>query len=290
MAMHKQALQPSIGWLPYAFLLLFSAIILIPFVYLVCSAVKTQAAFFSSHFLPRGEGFLGVAWHELTLEHFRVLFTDPSLGFARAVINSVFYASVSSVLATLCAAMGGYALAKFSFRANRLLTGLVLASLIVPAPLLLAPGYQLIYHLGLLNSFAGLILPGIAPAFGVFLFRQAMLHTVPLDLIEAARIDGCGEMRLFFSMILPLVRPMVGAFLLITFMGAWNNFIHPQIILQTPEKFPLAVAIAQLKGLYGTDYGLLMAGTMVSIAPVMCLFLFLQKDFISGLTSGAVKG
>jgi multiple sugar transport system permease protein len=103
-------------------------------------------------------------------------------------------------------------------------------------------------------------------------------------------MDGCGEIRLFFVMILPLIRPMVGAFLLVTFMGAWNNFIQPQIILQTPEKFPLAVVIAQLKGLYSTDYGLLMAGTVASIAPVMCLFLLLQRDFIAGLTSGAVKG
>jgi ABC-type glycerol-3-phosphate transport system permease component len=263
---------------------------LIPFLYLLCSALKTKATFFSSPFLPPGDGFLGIDWHGLTLEHFYVLFTDPSLGFGRAVVNSVFYASVSSVLTTLCAAMGGYALAKFAFRANRLLTGLVLASLIIPGPLLLAPSYQLIYRFRLLDSFTGLILPGIAPAFGVFLFRQALLHTVPLDLIEAARMDGCGEIRCFFTIILPLVRPMLGAFLLITFMGAWNNFIQPQIILQTPEKFPLAVAIAQLKGLYSADYGLLMAGTVVSIAPVMGLFLLLQKDFIAGLTSGAVKG
>lgn len=276
--------------LTYVLLLLSATITLLPFLYLVCSAVKSKDVFFTSHFLPQGDGFLGIDWHGLTLEHFVVLFTDPSLGFGRAIVNSVFYASVFSILATLCAAMGGYTLAKFSFRANRLLTTLVLGALVVPAPLLLAPGYQLIYRLGMLDSFVGLILPGIAPAFGVFLFRQSMLNTVPLDLIEAARIDGCGEFRLFFTMIVPLVRPMIGAFLLITFMGAWNNFIHPQIVLQTPEKFPLAVAIAQLKGLYGTDYGLLMAGTLTSIAPVMGLFLLLQRDFIAGLTSGAVKG
>lgn len=290
MADANMAWRHMVHRLTYALLILCAAITVLPFVYLVCSAVKIKEAFFSSHFLPRGDGWLGIDWGGLTLEHFAVLFTDPSLGFARAVVNSVFYASVFSVLATLCAAMGGYALAKFAFRGNKTFTSLVLASLIIPAPLLLAPGYQLIYHLGMLDSFVGLILPGIAPAFGVFLFRQSMLNTVPLDLIEAARMDGCGELRLFFTMIVPLVRPMLGAFLLITFLGAWNNFIHPQIILQTPEKFPLAVAIAQLKGLYGTDYGLLMAGTVTSIAPVMCLFLLLQRDFISGLTSGAVKG
>ena len=290
MAGEKQAVKHLANWSVYALLLVCAVVTLTPFVYLVCSAVKTKEAFFMSYFLPPGDGFLGIDWRGLTLEHFHTLFTDPSLDFARAVVNSVFYASVASVLSTLCAAMGGYALAKFSFRANKLLTGLVLASLIIPGPLLLAPGYQLIYRLGLLDSFTGLILPGIVPAFGVFLFRQTMLYSVPLDIMEAARIDGCGEIRIFFTMIVPLVKPMIGAFLLITFLGAWNNFLHPQIILQTPEKFPLAVAIAQLKGLYGIDYGLLMAGTLVSIAPVMCLFLLLQRDFVSGLTTGALKG
>jgi multiple sugar transport system permease protein len=220
MTVTHTATQRLVDWLLYVLLLLCAAVTLIPFLYLICAAVKTRATFFSSLFLPSGHGFLGIDWQGLTLEHFDVLFTDPSLGFGRAVVNSVFYASVSSLLTTLCAAMGGYALAKFAFRANRLLTALVLAALIIPGPLLLAPSYQLIYRLGLLDSFTGLILPGIAPAFGVFLFRQALLQSVPLDLIEAARIDGCGEIRCFLTIVLPLVRPMFGAFLLITFMGA----------------------------------------------------------------------
>jgi multiple sugar transport system permease protein len=109
-------------------------------------------------------------------------------------------------------------------------------------------------------------------------------------LIEAARIDGCSELRTFFTIALPLVRPMVGAFLLITFVGTWNNFIGPQVILQSPEKMPLAVTVAQLKGVYSQDLGLLLAGTLISVVPVIVLFLLLQKDFISGLTTGAVKG
>ena len=111
-----------------------------------------------------------------------------------------------------------------------------------------------------------------------------------MELIEAARIDGSGEMRIFFTVVLPLVRPMVGAFLLITFLGTWNNYISPQVILQSPERFPLSVAIAQLKGVYSQDYGMLMAGTLVSVLPVLVLFLLLQREFIAGLTSGAVKG
>ncbi len=124
---------------------------------------------------------------------------------------------------------------------------------------------------------------------GVFLFRQAVLTSFPPALLEAARVDGCGEIRAFFSICMPLIRPMFGAFVLIVFIATWNNFITPQVVMQSPGKFPLAVAVANLKNTYYQDYGLLMAGTVMSIVPVVGLFLMLQKDFISGLTSGAVK-
>jgi ABC-type glycerol-3-phosphate transport system permease component len=157
-------------------------------------------------------------------------------------------------------------------------------------PLLLAPRFELIFHLHLLDTFAGYLLPQLAPAFGVFLFRQAMLNHIPSEIIESARIEGCGEIRIFFTLVLPLVRPMVGAFIIITFLGVWNDFIGPQIILQSAGRQPLAVTLAGLGSNYGNDYGMMMAGTLVSVAPIICLFLLLQKEFISGLTSGTVKG
>ncbi len=272
----------------YAALLFFAALTLLPFVWMLTSSLKTQHDFFTAFFLPPGDGWLGLGWDRLTLHHFRRLFHEFPV--ARAMLNSFFLASVTSSLATLACAMGGYGLAKFSFRGRDTVTWLVLGALIIPGSLLIAPSYRLLWQLGLLNSYAGLILPALAPAFGVFLFRQAMLNTVPTELLEAARIDGAGEVRIFFTIVVPLVRPMVGAFLMITFLGAWNNFIGPQIVLQQPEVFPLSVAINNLRGVYATDYGLIMSGSLVSIAPVMCLFLLLQKEFISGLTSGAVKG
>ena len=273
--------------LSYAVLLPLAAVTLVPFVWLITSAFKSPQQFFGSMFLPRGEGFLGVAWGELTIDNFVRLFRSLALG--RAMLNSLFLSSVTSMLATLCCAAGGYALAAYRFRGRRAVTGLVLAALIIPPPLLLAPGYAVLYRLGLLDTYAGLILPAIAPAFGVFLFRQAVLQSVPPQLLEAGRLDGCSELGLFGRIALPLLRPMTGAFLMITFLAVWNNFIGPQIVLQSPEKQPLAVAIAQLKGVYYEDYGLMMAGTLVSIAPVAFLFLLLQKDFVSGLTLGAVK-
>lgn len=260
---------------------------LVPFAWLVTASLKSREDFFTSTFLPAGDGPLGIGWDRLSLEHYRRLFAE--LGIGRALLNSIFLASTTAILATLCCAAGGYALARLKFRGSLPMTVLVLAALLVPPPLLLAPTYQVLYDFGLLDAFAGLILPAIAPAFGVFLFRQAVLQSVPPDLIEASRIDGCSEIGIFFAMVLPLVRPMIGAFILITFLATWNNFISPQVVLQTAEKFPLSVAVAQLRGVYAQDYGLLMAGTMVSVLPPAILFLMLQKEFVSGLTTGAVK-
>ena len=272
----------------HAALVPLAIVTLIPFAWLVIASLKAPEDFFSSMFLPPGDGAFGIGWDKLTLGHYERLFTE--LGIGRAMLNSVFLASVTALVATLTAAAGGYTLARLHFAGRGMVTLLVLTALIIPPPLLLAPTYQLLFDLGLLDSFAGLILPAAAPAFGVFLFRQATMQSVPRELLDAARIDGCSEIGIFFSVALPLVRPMLGAFMLITFLAMWNNFVWPQVVLQSSEKFPLAVAVSQLKGVYKQDYGLLMAGTLISVLPPAALFLLLQKEFISGLTAGAVKG
>jgi multiple sugar transport system permease protein len=272
----------------YGALGFFALLTVLPFAWMICASVKTQADFFTSQFLPRGPGLFGVAWDHLTLHQFDRLFRE--LPIARAMLNSVFFASVGSVLATLCCAMGGYGLSKFRFRGRETLTSAILGTVVLPAALLLSPCFETLFHLGLVDRYFGVILPAIAPAFGLYLFRQAMLNSVPADILESARMDGCGEVRIFFQIVLPIVRPMISAYLIISFIGIWNNFITPQIVLQSPERQPLSVAIFSLRGLYAADYSLIMAGTLVSVAPVMCLFLLLQREFISGLTSGAVKG
>ncbi len=272
----------------YGLLVVFGLMTLLPFIWMLCASIKTKGDFYTSQFLPPGHGFLGVAWDRLTLSQFAQLFRD--LPVARAMLNSVFLASVCSVVATLCCAAGGYGLAKFRFRGRETVTSAILGTVVVPTALLLGPSFETLFHLGLVDHYAGFILPTLAPAFGLYLFRQAMVNSVPPDIIEAARIDGCGEIRIFFQIVLPIIRPMLSAFLVISFIGIWNNFITPQIVLQSPERYPLSVAIFSLRGLYGDDNSLIMAGTLVAIAPVMLLFLLLQREFISGLTSGAVKG
>jgi ABC-type glycerol-3-phosphate transport system permease component len=279
----------------YAVLTVFAVITLIPFVYLVFSAFKSTDAFFSFVLWPiaPSEGEETAAWYQVdwsgfTLENWKTLFFEA--GILRATVNSFFISSVTAILATLFSAMGGYALAKYRFKGRGVTTVIVLGSLAIPFALLIAPGYQLLYWLGLLDTYTGLILPGVAPAFGVYLFRQAFISSLPDALIEAARIDGCGDIRIFFQIALPMVRPMVGAFLLITYLATWNNFISPQIVIQSADKLPLSVFVAQLRGPYGTSWGMIMAGTLVAVTPVLVLFLLLQRDFIAGLTAGAVKG
>lgn len=273
--------------LTYIVLYAAAAVMAVPFLWLLCGAFKRNEDFFNSSFLPLGPELLGIAWSHLTLDNFRSLLADGSM--FRALLNSIFLSSTTAIIATLVCAMSGYALAKYESRLGRVMLGVILAAVIVPPTLLLAPGYQLLFKLGMLDSFTGLIIPAVAPAFGVYLFRQASMSSVPNELIEAARIDGCGELRIFSAVAMPLLRPMVSAFTLITFLGVWNNFINPQIVLQSAGKYPLSVAVAQLKGVYYQDYGLQIAGTLLSVAPVLGLFLLLQRDFVSGLTSGAVK-
>ncbi len=273
--------------LMHLLLIFFATITLVPFAYMAISSVKDNAGNAAGLFVPSDQQG-HVMWGSFTLQNYRDLLQRENIPYQ--IVNSFFFASVTSLLATLICAMGGYALAMFHFKGRRFLTSVVLVALIIPGMMLIAPAYQLVYRFGMLDTLSGLILPAIGPAFLVFLFRQAMISSVPAEMLEAGRIDGCGEIRMFFTIVLPLVRPMVSASLLITFIGSWNNFISPQVILQSPQNFTLSVAVAQLKDVYSQDYGMLMAGTMISVLPVMILFLLLQKEFIAGLTSGAVKG
>ena len=285
--MSRPHLKRVWGLWPHAALMPISLLMILPIAWLVISSFKSQDDFFTSLFLPVDEAG-SIALDRLTLSHFRRLFAEAGIG--RALLNSVFLCATLAILASVCCAAGGYALARLRFVGSRAFTLAVLAILVVPPPLLLAPTYDLMHHLGLLDSYLAIILPGLAPAFGVFLFRQAAIQSIPRELLEAARIDGFGELNIFMSVALPLMRPMLGAFAMITYLAMWNNFFGPQVMLHSPEKMPLAVAVANMKGVYYTDYGLQMAATLLSVAPVLLLFLLLQRDFVSGLASGAVKG
>lgn len=263
----------------YAALLPALVVTLVPLVWLVAAAFKGSEDFFEYTFFP--------PLHRLTWDNFRQLRLE--MPFPRYMTNSVFV-TCTTVLIQLCfSSLAGFALAKYEFVGKRAVMVLMLGTMMIPAAVLLAPMYELIFHLGLMDSYAGLIVPGMVSVFGVFLFRQSML-SVPDELLQAARIDGCSEIGLWWRIAMPTVRPMIGAFCLIAFMGTWNSFLWPQIILHSDQRFTLPIGLNQTVGLYDQQYGVLMAGTLLSILPVVVLFLLLQREFISGLTAGAVKG
>lgn len=275
----KRGLKPSLLLTvpAYGLLSLVATLMLIPLVWLVCAAFKSPDDLFHYTFAsPRP-----------TLRNFQSLFRQ--IPFLRYAMNSLFLSCSTTLTQLFFCSLAGFALAKYEFRFKRGILGVMLATMMIPGQVLLAPVYELLYHMRLVDTYWGILLPGAVSVFGIILFRQAMLH-MPDDLLHAGRIDGCTEFRLYWEIALPVSRPMVGAFTLIAFMGAWNSFLWPQIVLQTQDRFTLPIALSMMVGLYEQEYGSLMAGTLLSILPVIGLFLFLQKEFLAGLTAGAVKG
>ncbi|MGN6507677.1 MAG: carbohydrate ABC transporter permease [Tepidisphaeraceae bacterium] len=267
-----------------------TVVMLLPFAWLVCAAFKDNSVLSEYVFLPP---FAKLSSATINLSNFRTLFTPREstqgvVGFWRYVQNSLFLASAGTFISALFSSMGGYALAKFNFRGRGALLTYMLASMAVPGVVLLAPNFAVIYSLGWMDSYRAILIPTCVSAFGIFLFRQAML-AVPDELIEAGRIDGCSEFRIYFSLVMPLVRPMTSAFCLISFLGAWNSYLMPNVFLQTQSKLTLPVVLNQFMGVYERQYGVFLAGTLLAILPPALLFLALQREFISGLTSGAVK-
>jgi ABC-type glycerol-3-phosphate transport system permease component len=165
----------------------------------------------------------------------------------------------------------------------------MLGTMMIPGVLLFAPVYEMMVDLGMIDTYQGLILPSIVSAYGIFLFRQAMIG-VPDEMLDAGRMDGCSELEVYFKLALPLVRPMSAAFCLLTFLNQWNAFFGPSIFLQAQDKLTLPVLLNQYINFYRSEYGIYLAGTLLAIVPPAVLFFALEKEFVSGLTAGAVKG
>lgn len=274
----------------YVTLILVGTVILLPFVWLLCAAFKDADVMNQYTFLPPPSD---LSAETVNLDNFRALFADKvtaqgEINFWRYVLNSLFLASVQTLVGLFFCSLGGYALAKYRFRGRHYVLTFMLASMTIPGAVLLAPNFEIIWRLGWMDSYKALIIPGAVGAFGIFLFRQALLN-VPNDLIEAGRIDGCSEFRIYLTLAMPLIRPMTSAFCLISFLGSWNSFISPNIFLQTQRKLTLPVVLNQYMGEYSQQYGVFLAGTLVAIVPPALVFFLLQREFIAGLTSGAVK-
>lgn len=221
-----------------------------------------------------------------TLAQYRELFTRLDMG--RSFANSAVLAACAALLSVVVNAAAGYAFSKLRFPGRGPLFAGLLAAMVIPGQVAMLPVFLLLRTLGLVNTFAGVILPGVASIFGIFLVRQ-FASSVPDELLDAARIDGAGELRIFWSVVLPLCRPILVTLGVLTFLGTWNDFMWPLIVLTDDSKWTLTVALASLAGEHVQDTELMMAGAVVTVLPALLLFLALQRSYIDGITAGSVK-
>jgi len=222
-----------------------------------------------------------------TLVNYRTLF--GSLGMGTYLFNSLLIALLATVISVTFNVMAGYAFAKLKFRGRDAIFKTLLGALVIPAQVSMLPLFLMLKPLGLVNTYAGALVPVLASVFGIFLVRQ-FARGIPDDLLEAARIDGASEFRIFTTVIVPLLKPVLATLAIFAFLGSWNDFMWPLIVLTDDSLHTLPVALAGLSREHVQDNELMMAGSVVTVLPVLVVFLALQRHYLAGLMAGGVKG
>ena len=261
-----------------AALLAIAVVTVAPLFWMICASLMPtgEANSFPPRFLPSRP----------TLVHYGELFTRLAVG--RAFANSLLVATATTAISLLLNAMAGYAFAKLRFSARDRLFNVLLAAMVIPTPVAMLPLFLLLRAMGLVNSYLGVILPASATILGIFLVRQFAL-AIPDDLLDAARLDGAGELTLFRKIILPQLRPVLATLGIVTFLATWNDFIWPLIVLTDSSHYTLPVSLAILVGEHVQDTELMMAGSVLTVLPVLLLFFLLQKQYVEGILLGGVK-
>lgn len=271
--------RPLQTTLLHATLVLGAAVTLTPLLWMVSASFMPpgQANTFPPRFLPENP----------TFENYLTLFTR--LDLARHFLNSAFITVCATLVSVLVNAMAGYAFAKLYFRGrDRMFRSLTMA-LVIPAQVGMLPLFLLLRELGFVNTYMGVMIPYFASVFGIFLIRQYAL-SIPDDLLDAARVDGAGEFRIFWTIVLPLIKPILVTLATFTFLSAWNDFMWPLIVLSSSSKYTLPVALANLVGEHVQDTELMLAGSVLTILPALLVFLIFQRAYVRGIMAGGVKG
>lgn len=224
---------------------------------------------------------------EPTLDNYRELFARHSAG--RYMFNSALVATLATLISLMFNTMAGYAFAKLRFRGRDRLFQALLGAVVIPAQVTMIPLFAIVKGMGLVSTYGGVLVPTLASVFGIFLVRQYAL-SLPDELLEAARIDGASERRIFWSLVLPLLKPILVTLAILTFLATWNDFMWPLIVLTDQKLHTLPVALAGLSREHVQDNELMMAGAVVTVVPVLALFLALQRYYIAGILAGSVKG
>jgi len=225
--------------------------------------------------------------HHPTTANYRLLFASQGMG--RYFANSLCLALLCTACSLLCNSLAGFAFAKLRFAGSEALLRVLLAALVIPSQVAMMPLFLMMKWLGFVNTYAGVVLPAAASIFGVFLVRQYAL-SIPDELLEAARIDGAGEGRIFLRIVLPVLRPILVTLAIFTFLASWNDFLWPLIVLTDQSMYTLPVALATVSREHGQDNELMMAGAVLTVLPILALFLALQRYYLRGILMGSVKG
>lgn len=262
----------------YAFLLLGSVIIIFPFLWMLLSSFRTmqEIVAFPPTFFPENptiENYVNV-WREMNFDQY--------------FVNSIFVLVVKTVVVLYTSILCGYVFSKLHFKGRNLIFLLVLATMMIPYPVTILSLYQEMIWFGWIDSYNALIITGAFNAFGIFTMKQ-FISSIPDSLIESARLDGCGEFKILHRIILPLIKPALSALTIFVCLQIWNDFLWPFLVLNSDSKYTIPVGLALFKGRFYTDYAKQLTGAAITVAPVLILYLFLQKQFVEGITMSGIK-
>ena len=272
--MRRRRMGPSIAW---GLLLLGGVLMVMPLVYMLSTSLKSNAEVYELSLLPRAP----------TLDNYRRL--ASASGFPRWFLNSLVIATVTTVSVLFFDSLTGYALAKFKFRGRRLVFLAILSTLMIPTEMLVLPWYVMSKNLGWLDTYWGIMFPGMLTAFGTFLMRQ-FFESVPDELLEAGRVDGLGEFQIWWRIAMPLVGPALSALAIFTFLGNWTAFLWPLISTTKPALYTLPVGLASFSGEFQREWEMVMAGASVATLPMLLVFAILQKYIVRGVMLAGIKG
>lgn len=278
--MYPRLQKSFTDFLLYAILALISLFMILPFVWMLSTSLKLPADIFG--YPPK------IIPDNATLNNYVYIFQEKNL--LRVLLNTIYMSFASTIFSLFFCTLGGYGFAKFDFPAKKILFALLLATMVIPGAVMMVPSFVIMRQFGWIDTFWPLIVPGAANAFGIFFFRQ-YITSINDELMDAARIDGASEFRIYLSVILPIISPGMISMGLIFFMRSWNDYLGPLIYLKSPSNHTITLAINSLAGSAGlTAWGPQMAMSVVSLIPLLIIFLIFQRQFVEGITAGAVKG
>ncbi|MBC8161039.1 MAG: carbohydrate ABC transporter permease [Roseiflexaceae bacterium] len=265
----------------YGVLVFFALLFLLPMLWMLSTSLKPKSQWFAKD----------IVWipETLTLQNYATLLNNPTTPILRWFFNSLAIGIIVTVLILIVDALAAYAYARMQFRGRNTLFALLLATLFMPGIMFLVPNFLTINRLGLLNNYGGVIIPGLAGVFGVFFLRQ-FFESVPRDLEEAAAIDGASQLQIFTQVALPLARPALATLAIITFLGSWNDFLWPLLILKDRALQTLPPGLRTLQGAYTSEYGQMMAGAVIAAVPVLLLYLIMQRYIVQSVATSGLAG